>query len=141
MGRDPERTPMQWDDSPNAGFAAAGVTTWLPLAPDYRTRNVATQSADATSMLSLYRALTTTRRAEPALHGGAYRSVDVGVDDVFAYVRSAPGSDSFLVVLNFSHRDLTLDLGAVAEASRRCPFDDDGAQRARCAILSGAGGE
>ena len=38
VGRDPVRTPMQWDASPNAGFTDPGVTPWLPLAADYRTR-------------------------------------------------------------------------------------------------------
>ncbi len=69
-GRDPERTPMQWDSSPNAGFTAPDVTPWLPVAADYATRNVAVQSADPESMLSFYRALAALRRAEPALHGG-----------------------------------------------------------------------
>src|SRR5690606_1763307 len=35
LGRDPERTPMQWDDSPNAGFCPPDVQPWLPVAPDY----------------------------------------------------------------------------------------------------------
>ncbi|RMF04801.1 MAG: alpha-amylase, partial [Chloroflexi bacterium] len=56
VGRDPVRTPMQWDDGPNAGFTAAGVQPWLPLAPDARTRNVAVQSAQPDSMLNLFRA-------------------------------------------------------------------------------------
>ena len=55
VGRDPGRTPMQWDTSPNAGFAPAGVRTWLPLAADYTTCNVAVQAADLTSMLSFFR--------------------------------------------------------------------------------------
>ena len=56
VGRDPERTPMQWDASPNAGFAPAGVRTWLPLAADFAVRNVAAQeSADPTSFLTFYR--------------------------------------------------------------------------------------
>jgi alpha-glucosidase len=112
VGRDPVRTPMQWDDSPNASFAMPGVTPWLPLAADYRDRNVAAQTADPKSMLSLYRALTALRRAEPALCGGAYRSVDAGDPDVFAYVREAPGSDSFLIVLNFSARPRIVDVRA-----------------------------
>ena len=65
-------------------------------------------------MLSLYRALTELRRAEPALHSGAYRSVDAENDDLFAYVRSAPGGDSFLIVLNFSNKAHTVDLSDVA---------------------------
>jgi len=117
VGRDPVRTPMQWDGSPNAGFAAAGVTPWLPAAGDYAERNVARQEADSASMLSLYRALARLRRAEPALHAGEYRSADAGVEDVFAYLRTAPGADRFLVVLNFGAGSHTLDLGRVARTA------------------------
>jgi alpha-glucosidase len=112
VGRDPERTPMQWDASSNAGFAAAGVRTWLPLAADYTTRNVAVQSADPTSFLSYYRALTSLRQAEPALTAGAYGSVDVGAADVFAYLRSHEAT-RLLVVLNFGGEARRLDLSAV----------------------------
>ncbi len=52
-GRDPERTPMQWDDSRNAGFSAG--EPWLPLSPDAATRNVEWQRDDARSLLTLYR--------------------------------------------------------------------------------------
>jgi alpha-glucosidase len=110
VGRDPERTPMQWADSPNAGFAPAGVTPWLPVADDYTERNVAQQESNPTSMLNLYRVLTDLRRVEPALHVGDYASVDAGVDDVFAYLRTAKGVDHFLVVLNFGDEVHTLDL-------------------------------
>jgi alpha-glucosidase len=113
VGRDPERTPMQWDASPNAGFAAPSVRTWLPLAADYATRNVAIQSKEPTSMLSFYRALTGLRQAEPALTIGAYRSVDAGAADVFAYLRSHDAT-RLLVVLNFGGEARRLDLSAVA---------------------------
>ncbi len=118
VGRDPERTPMQWDASPNAGFTRAGVTPWLPIAPDYATRNVARQAQDPTSMLSLYRALTRLRRAEPALCIGDYRSVDVGAADIFAYERTAEGAARFLIALNFGARAHTLDLSRVARTAR-----------------------
>ncbi len=120
VGRDPERTPMQWDASPNAGFAAADVRPWLPLASDYLTRNVARQDEDPASMLNLYRALTALRRAEPALHAGDYQSLDAGADEVFAYTRTAPGAARFLVVLNFGTATHTLDLsrlGATASVA------------------------
>lgn len=110
VGRDPIRTPMQWDSSPNSGFTAAGVTPWLPLAADYAEWSVAREDQDPTSMLSLYRALTRLRLAEPALSVGDYASVDSGADDVFAYRRTAPGADAFLVILNFGPRKHTLDL-------------------------------
>ena len=54
VGRDPARTPMQWDTSPNAGFASEGVTPWLPLSKEYQQRNVRKQEEDPTSMLNLY---------------------------------------------------------------------------------------
>ncbi|MFQ5421927.1 MAG: alpha-amylase family glycosyl hydrolase [Anaerolineae bacterium] len=111
IGRDPERTPMQWDESVHAGFAVETAVPWLPIASDYQQRNVARQNQDPTAMLALYRQLTALRRAEPALHVGDYRSIDVGNDDVFAYMRSAPNADSFLILLNFSDQPHTIDTG------------------------------
>jgi alpha-glucosidase len=124
IGRDPERTPMQWDSSPNAGFAPAGVTTWLPVAQNYQRHNVAVQEKDPTSMLNLYRALTELRRREPALHAGAYAAVDAGADDVFVYTRSHPGAARYLAVLNFGGVDRQLDLSEVA-ATAEIAIDTD----------------
>ncbi|GGD46079.1 alpha-amylase family glycosyl hydrolase [Aurantiacibacter arachoides] len=74
IGRDPSRTPMPWDASPNAGFSAA--EPWLPFNPDWATRNVAAQDADPSSMLALTRALLALRRQESALSIGAMRLLD-----------------------------------------------------------------
>lgn len=104
---------MQWDDSPNAGFTAPEAKSWLPIAADYRTRNVAAQEADPGSMLNFFRALTALRRAEPALNRGDYEEVDLGLDDVLAYRRTWAGDDGFLVVLNFGGREWSLDLNQV----------------------------
>ncbi|MBX6340831.1 MAG: alpha-amylase, partial [Thermomicrobiaceae bacterium] len=73
LGRDPERTPMQWEPGPNAGFTTG--EPWLPLADDYQTCNVEVEREDPRSMLSLYRRLIALRRAEPALHVGSYAPV------------------------------------------------------------------
>jgi alpha-glucosidase len=51
LGRDPERAPMPWDGSSNAGFTRKGVRPWLPLPPDAASRNVAAQAASPDSML------------------------------------------------------------------------------------------
>ncbi|MCA9918646.1 MAG: alpha-glucosidase C-terminal domain-containing protein, partial [Anaerolineales bacterium] len=104
IGRDPERTPMQWDDSVNAGFSGETAVPWLPVADNYKTVNVAAQTDDPTSMLNFYRALTSLRRAEPALHVGSYRDVEANNENVLAYVResSEEAAQSFLIVLNFS---------------------------------------
>ena len=118
VGRDPERTPMQWDDSPNAGFAPAGIVPWLPVAKDYAVRNVKVQEKDPTSMLRMYRSITKLRRAEPALNVGSYISLDTAQEDVFAYRRSSVDGDDFLVVLNFGGQTLRLDLSAAGEKAR-----------------------
>ena len=111
-GRDPERTPMQWDDSANAGFTPSEARPWLPLAADYATRNVAAQENDPDSMLTLFRALAALRRAEPALNRGEIELVDVGTGDVLAYRRTHQGSDGFLVILNLGEEMHELDMRA-----------------------------
>ena len=101
MSRDPERTPMQWDSSPNAGFTEG--EPWLPIADDHETVNVAAERDDPQAMLTLYRRLISLRRKEEALATGSYTPVTQSSDDVLAYVRT--GSDQshrFFVALNMS---------------------------------------
>jgi alpha-glucosidase len=100
LGRDPERTPMQWDDAPNAGFCPAGVTTWLPIAADYETVNVVTQQMQEDSMLRFTRRLIALRREHPALNMGAIKMLDAP-EGILAYVREDE-TGRFLVVLNFT---------------------------------------
>lgn len=107
---------MQWDDGPNAGFAPAEVQTWLPLAPDYRTRNVAVQEQDPASMLSFFRALTALRQSSPALTVGDFRSLDTGKEDVYAYLRTAEVEGSlqrYLVILNFGASTHRIDMSGL----------------------------
>jgi len=104
LGRDPERTPMQWDAGPNAGFAPPGQKPWLPIAEDHPVVNVAAQRDDAKSILTLTRRLISLRRSQPALSVGAYESVDAP-EDVIAYLRADPASGTrFLVILNLASR-------------------------------------
>ena len=95
-GRDPERTPMQWDGEEGAGFTT-GVP-WLPLADDYRTINVAAEGDTSDSLLTFYRQLIALRRAEPALAVGSYRALPA-TGDLLVYLREA-AERRFLVVLN-----------------------------------------
>jgi alpha-glucosidase len=96
MGRDPERTPMQWDSSPQAGFTE-GVP-WLRLAADHATVNVAALSGQGESILSLYRKLIDLRRSNPALNTGGVENVDSN-GNVLRYERF-DGKQRFLVLLN-----------------------------------------
>ena len=102
LGRDPARTPMQWEAGPNAGFCPEGVEPWLPVADDYRTYNVAAEREDPRSMLALHRRLLALRRAEPALAVGSYEPVE-DTGNLLAYVREN-GGRRLLVVLNLGDR-------------------------------------
>ncbi|MHA6721925.1 alpha-amylase family glycosyl hydrolase [Sphingomonas sp. RS2018] len=105
IGRDRSRTPMPWDGGEHAGFSA--VEPWLPLNPDWRTRNVAAQADDPASMLTLYRRLLALRRAEPALSVGAMTLLDAP-EGVLAYTRAHDGR-SLRIMLNLTGRDVEVD--------------------------------
>ncbi len=98
IGRDRSRTPMPWDASPNAGFTTGDP--WLPINPDWPTRNVAAQNDDPGSMLNLYRFLLALRKSTPALSIGSYEAAEAD-EDVLAYERRCEG-DRLLVMLNLS---------------------------------------
>lgn len=100
-GRDAERSPMQWDASPNAGFCAPDVQPWLPLAADSTEMNVEAQMADPDSLLNLTRNLLRLRREHPVLHGGAFEPVEPTPDGTYAFRRTAAGSQ-LTVALNLS---------------------------------------
>ena len=106
LGRDPCRTPMPWDSSPNAGFTAS--RPWLPLNPDWKTRNVAAESADPGSMLELYKRLLALRRSSQALSLGGYLEISAG-DGALVYERRA-GDERLLVALNLTHEARTVGL-------------------------------
>jgi alpha-glucosidase len=106
-GRDPERTPMQWDSSPNSGFSPA--EPWLPLADDYSQSNVAAERADPRSLLSLVHRLLALRRQRSALTVGRYRQVDLPVEGVLAFGRVTE-EERLLVLLNFTAEEKALDL-------------------------------
>ncbi|HZH52189.1 MAG TPA: alpha-amylase family glycosyl hydrolase [Microvirga sp.] len=114
LGRDPERTPMQWDASENAGFTTG--RPWLPLDPNHSSCNVKALSKDPASILSLYRRLIELRRGHLALSIGSYTPLSAG-EDVLAYERQH-GSERLLVVLNFSQEPRAIALPAGAGGGR-----------------------
>lgn len=109
LGRDPARTPMQWDASPNGGFCAEGVTAWLPTNPDYPTRNVEAQLADPRSMLNFTRHLLRLRQNSRTLQQGAYRTLEGAPQGCYAYYRTAEG-ERLVVALNFNGHEQVLML-------------------------------
>jgi alpha-glucosidase len=114
LGRDPERTPMQWDGEPNAGFTSG--RPWLPVAPDFDRVNVARQRDDPRSMLTLYRRLLALRRGRPALAVGGYEPVEV-TGDVLAYARGV-GAGRCFVALNLGSSEQQLEVPPGFRSSR-----------------------
>lgn len=113
-GRDGERTPMQWTASTDAGFSTA-AKTWLPVAPDYVTVNVATEEKNPNSLLRWYEQMIALRRTNPALHDGGVVFVDNDNAQVLSYVRTAPaGAKPVLVTMNLSSTPQTIDLDLAA---------------------------
>ena len=104
LGRDPERTPMQWDASPNAGFTSD--RPWLRLAADWRQRSVAALERDGRSVLNLYRRLIALRRAQPALREGTYEALTT-TGDLLAFARAHAG-DRLVIAANFGAAELEL---------------------------------
>ena len=98
-GRDGERTPMQWNDSPNAGFSQ--TTPWLPVPASYKTHNVASELADPASILQFYKQLLTLRHRERTLLYGDYVALNQDNPNVLSYLRRYK-DEAVLVVLNMS---------------------------------------
>lgn len=107
VGRDPERTPMQWDASPNAGFTSG--KPWLPVSPDYKKRNVKVESGRPSSMLSFYKELIRHRTNSPALLSGTYKPLKSRNENVFVFGREC-GVESLLVAINFSGTEQISDI-------------------------------
>jgi alpha-glucosidase len=105
-GRDPERSPMQWDPSPNAGFTRPGASPWLPLAADAELVNVAAQAEDRDSILTLTRDLIRLRREHPVLHAGDFEPFGPTPEGTFAFRRMGPAGQ------------LTVALNLIDEPSR-----------------------
>jgi alpha-glucosidase len=106
LGRDPCRTPMQWDDSPHAGFSICDP--WLPVCDNYPVVNVRSEGEDPSSCLTLYRRLLALRRSHAALSLGAYEPI-VATGDVLAYWRSLP-DERLLIALNLGSKPCALTL-------------------------------
>lgn len=107
-GRDIARTPMPWHGGPGAGFTTG--QPWLPLNKDYARTNVAAQTGDPQSLLSLYRRLIWLRKREPVLQAGAYQQLP-GPRDCLVYRRELAGEE-IVVALNFGSRRRRVDLPA-----------------------------
>ena len=99
--RDNARTPMQWDETDEAGFTT-GVP-WMPVNPNYKVINAAAQIGDEDSVYNYYRKLISLRKEHPIIVNGDFELVGEDDADVFAYLRH--WKDQILwVACNFTDR-------------------------------------
>jgi len=130
-GRDAFRTPMQWDDSPNAGFSTAPAAQLVRPVVNrgdygYRTVNVTAQRADSDSMLTWFARLISVRRECPQIGDGKASVVDVELPrGVLAHRIDNPGG-SMLFLHNLSDRAVTIDLPGLDGVDRVEEMFSDG---------------
>lgn len=107
IGRDNARTPMQWDESKNAGFSTG--QPWLVVNPNYEMINVQEALANPDSIFYTYQKLVQIRKENSWLIRADFELLDTA-DKVFAYIRK-DGDRRFLVVANLSNeeQDLTVE--------------------------------
>ena len=102
-GRDNARTPMQWDDSENAGFTTG--TPWLDVNKNYDKINAKQCLQDENSIFNHYKKLIDIRKNNDTIIYGDYKLLCEDDENIFAYVRELNG-DKILVVCNFYDKDV-----------------------------------
>lgn len=111
-GRDNARTPMQWDDTENAGFTTG--TPWIKVNDNYKTINAKSQIDDPDSIFNCYRKLVSFRKEYPVLVDGSFKLLLAEDENIFAYERKN-ADETLLVVCNFYGNTVKMPLTEEAE--------------------------
>ncbi len=109
-GRDNARTPIQWDDSGNAGFTDG--TPWLKVNSNYKELNAKAQVNNPDSVYSYYKRILSLRAELPVIVYGRYEPVFEDSDEVFAWTRSL-GKEKLICLNNFTDKSVELDIDSV----------------------------
>lgn len=104
--RDNARTPMQWDDSYNAGFTSG--TPWLEINPNYKEINAKQQVNDPDSIFNYYVKMIEIRKQYPTIIHGTYELLLENHPQVFSYLRQY-NNQKILVICNYFKDEITLD--------------------------------
>jgi oligo-1,6-glucosidase len=115
-GRDNARTPMQWDDSTNAGFNEGG-TTWINVNPNYKTVNVKAAIANPDSILYYYKKLIALRKQEATMVVGKYELLLEDHPQLFVYTRTHK-NETLLVILNMTENEVNVEMPAAFEGKQ-----------------------
>ncbi len=107
-GRDNARTPMQWDETDNAGFTKGDP--WIEVNSNYKKGvSVVAQENDPYSVLNYFRRVTAVRKAHVGLVYGSYELLNVNNENVYAFLRSHD-KERYLVLLSFSTQNEALTI-------------------------------
>jgi alpha-glucosidase len=109
-GRDGERTPMQWNETANAGFSK--VTPWLPVPPTYSTVNVSAEEKEHDSMLDWYRTLIALKKSNATLASGDNVMLDESNANVLSWMRKGADGSQVVVSCNFTSEPQKVNLTA-----------------------------
>ncbi len=115
-GRDGERTPMQWNDGPNAGFSPPGVKTWLPIPPSYEQINVTAEEHNPDSMLHWYQQIIGLKKQDPALHDGAETMLNTSDEHVLSWLRKSDNGEAVIVACNLTDQPQTVSFDLSPQA-------------------------
>lgn len=96
--RDNARTPVQWDDSPQAGFTTG--TPWIAVNPNYKEINAKAETSDPDSVFHYYKKLIALRKENPIMVYGKYELLLADSEELFVYTRTLE-HEKLLVVCNF----------------------------------------
>ncbi|KAL8702414.1 MAG: hypothetical protein Q9201_004415 [Fulgogasparrea decipioides] len=112
--RDHSRTPMQWNAGPNAGFADEGVKPWMRVNDDYQEVNAEKQLSDDSESLSVWqfwqRGLANRKQHKDVFTYGDFELVGPESEEVLAYARTGKKSGKWLIVLNFSGKEVSWNI-------------------------------
>ena len=124
--RDNARTPMQWNDGPNAGFSSG--TPWIMVNPNYTEINAEKEQKDPFSVYHYYRRLIALRRdsewSELIVYG-RYELLLPDDEEIYAYTRTLDGR-KLLVLCNLSDHERCVKLpeGFAPKAVLICSTED-----------------
>ena len=112
ISRDNARTPMQWDDSANAGFTTG--TPWIKVNSNYKTVNAKQQTTDPDSVFSYYKELIRLRHENDIIVYGEYKLLEPQNEELFIYTRSW-NNEQLMVLCNFTEKDIVIPAAVTAQ--------------------------
>ena len=114
ISRDNARTPMQWDDSANAGFTTG--TPWIKVNSNYKTVNAKQQTTDPDSVFSYYKELIRLRHENDIIVYGEYELLEPQNEELFIYTRTW-NNEQLMVLCNFTDKDVVIPAAVMAQIS------------------------